>query len=310
VNVFLWHVHGAWTTAFVHGRHRCFVPVLPDRGPLGRGRAQTYSWPSTAVEVDPAHARALPVDVVLLQREEEIPLVREWLGREPGRDVPAVYVEHNTPAGLGGDSVHPLAGRRDILLVHVTHTNRLLWDSGRAPTCVVEHGVVDPGYRYTGELARAVAVVNEPCRRGRAVGTDLLPRFAETLPLDVFGIATEELGGLGDVPQDVLHTEMARRRAYVHPFRWTSLGLALIEAMHLGMPVVALATTEVPAAVPPGVGVVSNDLRALTDALRDLAGDRDAALEMGRRAREHARARYGLERFLDRWDAVLEGWAR
>ena len=39
---------------------------------------------------------------------------------------------------------------------------------------------------------------------------------------------------------------MARRRLYLHPVRWTSLGLSLLEAMHLGMPVVALATTEVP----------------------------------------------------------------
>ena len=50
---------------------------------------------------------------------------------------------------------------------------------------------------------------------------------------------------------------MARRRVYLHPIRWTSLGLSLLEAMHLGMPVVALATTEVPEAVPPEAGVVS-----------------------------------------------------
>lgn len=34
---------------------------------------------------------------------------------------------------------------------------------------------------------------------------------------------------------------MARRRVYLHTARWTSLGLSLLEAMHLGMPVVAVA---------------------------------------------------------------------
>ena len=48
------------------------------------------------------------------------------------------------------------------------------------------------------------------------------------------------LGGIEDLPQDELHAELARRRVYLHPIRWTSLGLSLLEAMHLGMPVVAL----------------------------------------------------------------------
>ena len=66
---------------------------------------------------------------------------------------------------------------------------------------------------------------------------------------------------------------MARRRVYLHPIRWTSLGLSLIEAMHIGMPVVALATTEVVEAVPPEAGVVSNRIDVLGDALARLAGD-------------------------------------
>ena len=70
---------------------------------------------------------------------------------------------------------------------------------------------------------------------------------------------------------------MARRRVYLHPHRWTSLGLSLLEAMHLGMPVVALATTEALEAVPPGAGVVSTRLGVLRAALRDYLHDPDAA---------------------------------
>src|ERR671938_804 len=71
-------------------------------------------------------------------------------------------------------------------------------------------------------------------------------------------------GGTKTPPQHELHGEMARRRAYLHPIRWTSLGLSLLEAMHLGMPVVALGTTEVHEAVPPEAGVVSTRLDVLT----------------------------------------------
>ena len=98
---------------------------------------------------------------------------------------------------------------------------------------------------------------------------------------------------------------MARRRLYLHPIRWTSLGLSLIEAMHLGMPVVALATTEVPEAVPPEAGVISTRLDVLADAVRRFAEDPDEARAAGRAARDAALSRYGLERFLSDWDDVL-----
>jgi glycosyltransferase involved in cell wall biosynthesis len=201
---------------------------------------------------------------------------------------------------------HPAADRPDLTLVHVTYFNDLFWNAGRTRTRVIEHGVVDPGYRYTGELARAVAVINEAPRRGRLTGTDLLPRLGKEVPIDLFGMDAQRLGGMEDLPQCKLHDEIPRRRVYLHPIRWTSLGLSLIEAMHLGMPVVALGTTEVSEAVPPDAGVVSNRLDVLRGALRRLTSDSEEARAMGQAARRAALARYGLGRFLHDWDEVLE----
>ncbi len=305
MRILIWHVHGAWTTAFVHGGHDYVVPVVPGRGPDGRGRARTYDWPASAVEASPDELRDAAIDVVVLQRPHEAGLVERWLGLVPGRDVPAVYVEHNAPQGRIDEMRHPVAGRDDLILVHVTHFNSLFWDAGGTPVRVIEHGIVDPGPRYTGELERAAVVVNEPGRRARVTGTDLLDRLGGPMPIDVFGIDAERIGGVGDLPQDRLHDEMARRRAYVHPVRWTSLGLSLIEAMHLGMPVVALATTEVAEAVPAGAGVVSNRLDVLEDGLEALADDPALAREMGESARRAALERYGLGRFLADWDELL-----
>ncbi len=307
MRILLWHVHGSWTTAFVHGAHEYLVPVVPDRGPDGRGRAQTYAWPPNAIEVTPTEAAEAEIDVVVLQRPEELEVLAErWLGgRRPGRDLPAVFVEHSSPQGRIAEMRHPAADRSDLTLVHVTHFNRLFWDAGSTPTRVIEHGIVDPGHHYTGELARAAVVVNEARRRGRVTGTDLLPRLNGSVPLDVFGMGSEEIGGHGDVPHGELHAEMARRRAYLHPIRWTSLGLALLEAMHLGMPIVALATTEVPEAVPAEAGIVSNDLDVLATALKRLMDDPEEAQERGRAARAAALRRYGLARFLSDWHDLL-----
>jgi Glycosyl transferases group 1 len=310
MRVLLWHVHGSWTTAFVQGDHEYAVPAVPGRGPDGRGRAQTWDWPESVVERTPEQLADERFDIVLLQRRCELErLCEAWTGRRPGRDVPAVYVEHNAPQGRMQDMRHPAADRDDLLLVHVTHFNALFWDAGATHTTVIEHGIVDPGERYTGELARAAVVINEPRRRGRVTGTDLLDGFARALPLDLFGIAGEQAGTAasfaGDLPQADMHEEMARRRVYLHPIRWTSLGLSLLEAMQLGMPVVALGTTEVHEAVPAEAGVVSTRLDVLADALRRLGADPAEARERGAAARVAALERYGLQRFLDDWDRVL-----
>ncbi len=318
MNVLLWHVHGSWTTAFVQGRHRYLVPVTADRGPYGLGRARTYPWPDTVDEVTPEELARADVDVVILQRPEEIALAETWLGRRIGRDVPAIFVEHNTPKqGNVPNSRHPLADRADLLIVHVTHFNALFWDTGSTRTAVVEHGVVAPAARYTGELPRLAVVVNEPVRRWRVTGTDLLPRFAEVAPLDVFGMGVAELPDrLGlpadrlavheDLPQHRMQEEVARRRAYLHLCRWTSLGLSLIEAMAMGMPVVVLAATEAVAAVPPDAGVLATRVETLVDGARRLVAEPAGAHRLGTRAREAAQARYGLDRFLADWDRLLE----
>ncbi|UGY91603.1 glycosyltransferase [Streptomyces gobiensis] len=317
MRILLWHVHGSWTTAFVQGPHTYLVPVTPDRGPDGLGRAATFTWPDSVYELTPDQLRDTDVDLVVLQRPHEAELAARWLGgRRPGRDVPAVYVEHNTPRGDVPHTRHPAADRSDLVLVHVTHFNQLFWDAGRTHTAVIEHGIVDPGRRWTGELARAAVVVNDPVRRGRTTGTDLLPGFARAAPLDVFGMRTNGLAthlGLPDdrcrvhhLPQRELHRALAARRVYVHPVRWTSLGLSLLEAMHLGMPVVALATTEVAAAVPEGAGVVSNRLDVLTDAVRRFLADPAHARAAGAEARAAVLARYGLGRFLDDWEQLIK----
>ncbi|MCC3289646.1 glycosyltransferase [Arthrobacter sp. zg-Y1110] len=313
MRILLWHVHGGWMEAFVRGAHEYLLPATPARDAWGLGRGGR-SWPAAAVEVAPEDLRTQQIDVVLLQRPEEIDACTRLLGRRPGRDIPAVYLEHNTPRGNVPETRHPLAGRTDIPVVHVTQFNRLFWDTGRAPVRVIEHGIPDPGYLYTGERPHLGVVVNEPVRRSRVAGTDLLPEFARAAPLEVFGMGTERLPGLlgadrllvrGDLPVARLHRELAGCRAYLHPMRWTSLGLSLLEAMHLGLPVLALATTEAVRAVPPVAGITSNDPEELARAARMFLAEPEQARACGRAARAAALARYGLDRFLSDWDRLF-----
>jgi len=311
MRILVWHVHGGWMDAFVRGPHEYLIPTTPQRDAWGLGRGGR-SWPSSAVEVDPADVVAAEVDVVVLQRPEEVEAARILLG---GRPVPMVFVEHNAPRVDVPNTLHPLRDRDDLTIAHVTQWNALMWDCGTTRTTVVEHGVVDPGPRYRGTLERLGVVINEPVRRHRVVGTDLLPRFAAVAPVDVWGMGTErlpELGfgdrvvALGDVAADPMHSALAERRAYVHPNRWTSLGLSLLEAMHMAMPVLVLATTDAARTVPGGAGAIATDVEELVRASRTLLADPEEARRRGAVAREAVLARHALGRFTADWDVLLD----
>jgi hypothetical protein len=315
MRILMWDVHGGYTDSLVAGTHDyLFLP--PDSS--GRGGLARYgsSPPSNAYEVTAAELRDQPPDLVLLQRLEEIGLCAEHLQQRPGRDMPAIFLEHNTPKTDVPSTRHQLADEPGVLLVHVTHFNDLFWDCGATPTRVIEHGVADPGLRYTGRLPRLAFVVNEPVRRWRVTGTDLLTHFAD-FDVDAFGIDASKLpDALGPRHQGVyfagnfspnpLYDAMAERRVYLHLNRWTSLGLSLIQAMMLGMPVVVLDTTEASRAVPAEAGARSTAITELITATRALLNDPDEAIHRGLIARRAALDRYGLPRFLHDWDLAFK----
>lgn len=313
MRVLVWHVHGSWMTSFVSGKHDYLVPTTQDRGPEGLGATRSSDWASSVVEVPLHHLARAQIDCVVLQRPLEVDLCAQWLPGTLGVDIPAVYLEHNAPTQHAVQSRHQVVTDERLAhvdVVHVTWFNAMAWDCGSARTTVVEHGIPDLGLRYTGVEPSVVAVINEAVRRGRVAGTDLLIDFATHIPTYLYGIQSEQLAthlaGHDNISYSELHEKMPRHRAYLHPNRWTSLGLSLLEAMTLGMPVLALSTTEAPLAVPPEAGLLSNDIRALRDQGKRWLDDPTAAREAGLAGRAYALQRYGLGRFLDDWDAVLE----
>jgi glycosyltransferase involved in cell wall biosynthesis len=126
------------------------------------------------------------------------------------------------------------------------------------------------------------------------------------VPLDAVGMGTETFGGLGDVPYRDLHRLTSHYRFLFSPMRYTSLPLAVVEAMSIGMPVVALAATALPDVIRDGVnGFISTDPDVLIDRMKSLIADPELARSLGQRARETARVRFGLDRFRVEWDDAL-----
>src|SRR4029434_10974634 len=82
---------------------------------------------------------------------------------------------------------------------------------------------------------------------------------------------------------------LAAYRFYFHPVRYTSLGLSLCEAMSVGLPVVGLATTELPNIIDDGVnGFVDTDPEQLVGVMHTLLADPELARAVGEAGRATA----------------------
>ena len=306
LRVLTWHVHGSYLLYLAHAPHRFVVPVKRGRPQGYGGRSPGFPWPDNLVEVDASNVRDTALDAVLFQSRENFLEDQYDILSEEQRALPRLYVEHDPPREHPTDTRHPVDDPQ-VLLVHVTAFNDLMWDSGRTPTRVIDHGVsvpLDTG--YTGELERGLVVVNNLGSRGRRVGRDVFERVREQIPLDLVGMGSKELGGLGEVRHHELAAFSGRYRFFFNPIRYTSLGLAVCEAMLLGMPIVGLATTEMTTAVENGVsGYVDTNIDALVERMKELLDDPESARRLGAGARARAEARFSIERFAADWDRVL-----
>ncbi|HZU67228.1 MAG TPA: glycosyltransferase [Ktedonobacteraceae bacterium] len=307
LNILIWHIHGSYLNTLARLDHNWYLPIKPGRPEGYGGRGPTFDLPDYVREVPAEQVRNLDLDLIIYQTPKNYFEDQFELLSSEQRRLPKIYLEHNTPKPNAVDTRHPIDDP-DVLLVHVTHYNRLMWDNGRTPTIVIEHSVaIDPTIRYSGHLERGITVVNGMQKRPRVAGYDLFLHARQKVPLDAVGMETEAFGGLGDIPYRELHHLVAGYRFLFSPIRYTSLPLAVIEAMTIGMPVVALATTELPTVIENGkTGYVSCDLDTLVNQMRSLLVDKEKAYQLGENARAVARERFGLDRFIHDWNHAFE----
>jgi len=221
-----------------------------------------------------------------------------------------VLLEHDPPMDHPTDEPHYCTDPA-VLLVHVTGFNALMWDNGPLRWRVVEHGVKPLlDIPWAGDTAQGLVVVNHLLQRGRRLGVDVYREAAGQVPLRLVGMASLDLkadGGTGEVPQFELPALLAAHRFFFNPIRHTSLGLAVIEAMMAGLPVVGLATTELVTVIHSGRnGYVDTRMPRLVEVMRLLLRDKAQAAEWGAAGQRTARERFGIQRFVADWLSVFK----
>ena len=306
LRILTWHVHGSYLYYLTQCRHEFYLPVKPGYPEGYGGRLGGIPWNANVHDVAAEAVRDLEFDCVLFQSKKNYLTDQYEILSKSQRQLPRLYLEHDPPQEHPTNTRHPVDDP-SLLLVHVTAFNQLMWDSGQTPTCVIEHGVMASSVQYSGELDRGLVVVNGLRSRGRRLGLDIYNRVRQGIPLDLVGMGSAELDGLGEIPHAQLPAFQARYRFFFNPIRYTSLGLAVCEAMMLGMPIVGLATTELVTVVENGVsGYIDTNVDRLVQAMQALLGDREHAQRLGANARRCAQERFSIQRFTHNWEQAFD----
>ncbi len=306
LRILTWHVHGNYLYYLSQIPHDVYLVTRPGHPPGHAGRVGALPWGDNVFEVEADAVARQSLDCVLYQSRRHWDEDRQTVLSEAQRRLPTIVLEHDPPYDDPVFTRHWMTDPQ-ALLVHVTPFNALMWDCDGIPTRVVEHGVLVPDdVVHTGEIARGIVVVNNLASRGRRLGRDLFERARERVPLDLIGMDAAACGGLGEVSNPDVPAFVARYRFFFHPVRWTSLGLAALEAMAVGTPVVGLATTELATVIDNGRnGFVDTDPEQLVSAMEELLRDPGQAREWGRAARRTIAERFSMDRFVAAWDDAL-----
>jgi len=306
LKIFTWHIHGTYLYYLSKGDYTIYIPVNEERTEGYYGRGQTFPFGDNVIEVPASEVKNLDFDCILFQTNKNFLVDQYEILSEQQRKLPRVYLEHDPPRDNPTDTVHTV-NDPDVLMVHVTHYNRLMWKNNNRIVKVIEHGAPETTVAYSGELEKGIVVVNHLHKRGRRLGADIYEEVRKQIPLDLVGMGTKEYGGLGEIPHPELPAFISRYRFFFNPIRYTSFGLAVCEAMMIGIPVVALATTEYATVFRDGVnGYAHTNIDYLTDMMKLLLHDKALAISIGQEGKKTAGIKFSLERFTSQWNTVFQ----
>jgi glycosyltransferase involved in cell wall biosynthesis len=304
LKIFTWHIHGSYLFYLSQGNYQIYIPTRSEKTEGYYGRGETFPFGDNVIEIPADEVKNHRFDCILFQTNQNYLTDQYEILSEEQRSLPKIYLEHDPPRVHPTDTRH-VVNDPAITLVHVTHFNRLMWDNNNTPTCVIEHGVTMPDVTYTGKFNKGIVVINNLPSRGRLLGLDVFMEVRKHVPIDLVGMGTGELG-LGEVLHPQLPQFISQYRFFFNPIRYTSLGLAVCEAMMMGIPVVGLATTELATVIENGrSGYVHTDIEYLIQKMNLLLNDADHAKEIGLNGRQTASQKFNISRFTQQWEQLF-----
>lgn len=293
--IFTWPVRQQYLFQLAQGDFDIYIPS----GQNESFRKQ-FSAQKNVIEIDFNAIKEVQFDCILFQDEHSYTTAQFEVLSAQQLQLPKIYLEHHPPKQHPTNAKH-LVEDREVQLIHINHYNALMWDNNQVPVAVIENGVATETASFTGEKASGVVVLEEYPADDRVTGHDIFMQVKEALPLNVIQI------GKNNIMYQNLPEKISEYRFLFCADRYQSLQFAVYQALMIGMPVVGLATTDLPIVINNEVsGFADSDLNYLIDKMQQLLADPKLAAQIGSEARKSALLRFGLNRFLADWKQVLQ----
>jgi len=307
LSIFTWNIHGSYLYYLSQGDYQIYIPVTQEKQEGYYGKGETFVFGDNVTEIPADEVKNIDFDCILFQSNKNWLVDQYEILSQNQRKLPRIYLEHDPPTHHPTDSKH-VVNDPDVIIVHVSHFNQLMWNNYNSKIVkVIEHGVVPPKVTYAGEIEKGIVVVNNLPQRGRRSGADIFKEVSKHIPLDLVGIGTKEYGGRGEIPHPDLPEFISRYRFFFNPARYTSLGLTVVEAMMTGIPVVALATTEYATVIKNyETGFIHSDIEFLIHKMQLLLINKSWAKEIGSKGKKYAAERFNIDRFTGDWKKIFE----
>tara|TARA_Y100001973_G_C5206132_1_gene341657 strand:- start:5708 stop:6340 length:633 start_codon:yes stop_codon:yes gene_type:complete len=195
--------------------------------------------------------------------------------------------------------------------IFISEYSRAMWGWGEQEADVIHHGVDTGFFTPSNDIARenrVLSVVNDWINRDWCCGYKIWEQITghpnSTLPIHVIG----DTPGLSkSAPSTAaLADEYRKSKIFLNTSLISPVPTCLLEAMSSGCAVVSTQTCMIPEIVINGYnGFTSNDPQKLRSYVDMLLKDDDMAEEVGLNARKTIVENFGLENFINQWNAAF-----
>ena len=241
--------------------------------------------------------------------------VKDIIAVSDCQNIPKVLVFHNkltTELALGGNSItrenyikQLEPHLRDVTKVFISPSKKADW--------AMEGSVIPPGINvdeyggYNGKKAEILRVGNMLKERDLMLGYSEQEAICEGYRSRIVGQNPTLESNPSENWED-LKAKYCQNRFFLNttkdPYE-DGYNLSMLEAMATGMPIVSLANATSP--ITDGKeGYISSDIETLRGRAMELLEDNDLARKMGSAARECVIKKFPIEKFVSRWNEVIE----
>jgi hypothetical protein len=248
----------------------------------------------------------LDFDLILSQNKfGQFPVLQ---GLAQQLQVPFISLEHTLPLPAWTPGyINALHQMRGDMNVFISEFSRKGWGWGEDEAEVIHHGVDTDLFRPTSDIDKKphiLSVVNDWIKRDVFCGFRLWRDVTNGLLVYVLGNTPGLSMPAKDTKELVSHYNAAQ--IFLNTSLVSPVPTALLEAMSCGCAVVSTATCMIPEVIQNGVnGYISNDPAQLRRYLDMLLANPERCKALGAEARKTIVERFGMEKFVERWNDLF-----